>query len=356
MPADTLTARANTGTGTDPLAGRNTAQGFVGAVMLTDAAGADIAGANPLPVAASALPLPSGAATETTLAALNTKTPLLGQAAMAASQPVVISSDQTTIPVNQAGVSATGSLGALNAAVALALNGASGWAVDLRGSFVATVTFQGTIDGTNWFTIAVLPAGSGVNAAQVTTATAAGAWWGNATGLQQVRAIATAFTSGSVTVVVRAMQAAGVVMALPSGQTTVAVAGTVTANVSGTGITGGVISPLTVAGASAEASSAKTASGNSASALTNASGRNAHFFVNVSASSGTTPTLVVRVQVQDPVSTTWIDLPGAATASITGNGLTLLTVTNLPRTYRLAWTIGGTTPSFTFSVGIAPVI
>lgn len=132
------------------------------------------------------------------------------------------------------------------------------------------------------------------------------------------------------------------------------VAGTV--NVAGAGITGGVISPLTVAGVSAEASAARTASGNSATALTNASGRNAHFFVNVTAATGTTPTLVVRVQIQDPVGLGWIDLPGAATASITGTGLTLLTVTNLPRTYRLAWVIGGTTPSFTFSVGIAPVI
>jgi hypothetical protein len=28
----------------------------------------------------------------------------------------------------------------------------------------------------------------------------------------------------------------------------------------------------------------------------------------------------------------------------------------LPRAYQIAWTIGGTTPSFTFSVGFAPVI
>jgi hypothetical protein len=124
------------------------------------------------------------------------------------------------LPVNQSGVSATGSLGALNATVALSLNGASGWAVDLRGTFTATVTFQGTIDGTNWFTIAMLPAGGTVNIASVTTATAPGQWWGNANGLQQVRATATAYTSGTVTVVLRAMQAAGVVTAIISGATT----------------------------------------------------------------------------------------------------------------------------------------
>lgn len=115
---------------------------------------------------------------------------------------------------------------------------------------------------------------------------------------------------------------------------------------------------------SVEASSAKAASGNSATALTNHNGSGVHLFVNVSAVSGTTPTLAVRVQVQDPVSSSWVDLPGAATANITATGLTLLTIypgatvaansavsLPLPRTWRLAWTIGGTTPSFTFSVG-----
>lgn len=53
-----------------------------------------------VPVSAASLPLPTGAATETTLAALNTKTPALGQAAMAASQPVVIANNQSVLPSN----------------------------------------------------------------------------------------------------------------------------------------------------------------------------------------------------------------------------------------------------------------
>jgi hypothetical protein len=52
------------------------------------------------PVSAASLPLPTGAATENTLAALNTKIPALGQAAMAASTPVVIASNQSAIPVS----------------------------------------------------------------------------------------------------------------------------------------------------------------------------------------------------------------------------------------------------------------
>lgn len=57
------------------------------------------------PVSAASLPLPTGAATETTLAALNTKTPALGQATMLNSQPVVIASNQSAVPVSMAAAS-----------------------------------------------------------------------------------------------------------------------------------------------------------------------------------------------------------------------------------------------------------
>lgn len=50
-------------------------------------------------ISAAALPLPAGASTETTLAALNTKTPALGQATMANSRPVVLASNQSALAV-----------------------------------------------------------------------------------------------------------------------------------------------------------------------------------------------------------------------------------------------------------------
>lgn len=68
--------------------------------------------ANPVPISATSLPLPTGASTETTLSSINTKTPSLGQAAMAASVPVVIASDQDPIPI-------TGSITATNPSVDL---------------------------------------------------------------------------------------------------------------------------------------------------------------------------------------------------------------------------------------------
>ena len=52
------------------------------------------------PISAASLPLPTGAATETTLASINTKIPALGQTVMASSQPVVIASNQTAVPIS----------------------------------------------------------------------------------------------------------------------------------------------------------------------------------------------------------------------------------------------------------------
>lgn len=156
-----------------------------------------------------------------------------GQKTSANSLPVVLPSDQI-VTVNAPGVSATGSLAALNATVELVLNGAGGWAIDLRNTFTGTVTFQATIDGTNWVNAPVSPFGSGPNVATVTTATAAGAWVGNCVGALRARATMTAFTSGSAAVNLRAIAQPPIVYNLPAGATTQTVSGTVTANI-GTG-------------------------------------------------------------------------------------------------------------------------
>ena len=55
-----------------------------------------------IPVSAAALPLPAGAATQTTLASIDTKTPALGAAAKAAAVPVTMATDQPAIPVSAA--------------------------------------------------------------------------------------------------------------------------------------------------------------------------------------------------------------------------------------------------------------
>ena len=57
------------------------------------------AGTGTFAVSAASLPLPTGAATETTLASINTKMPSLGQTVMASSQPVTIASNQSAVPI-----------------------------------------------------------------------------------------------------------------------------------------------------------------------------------------------------------------------------------------------------------------
>lgn len=89
-------------------------------------------------------------------------------------------------------------------------------------------------------------------------------------------------------------------------------------------------------------------------------------FLDVSVVSGTSPTLDIKVQMKDPISGNYVDMPSAAFAQKTAVGtdtLTIypgaLTIANrqvnaiLPKTWRLVATIGGATPSFTFSVGLS---
>lgn len=105
------------------------------------------------------------------------------------------------------------------------------------------------------------------------------------------------------------------------------------------------------AAAVVEASSAKTATGNSAAgiAITDP-GSQIALLVNVSAVSGTTPTLDLKVQWSHD-NATWADADvGDAFAQITAAKVTVKLFPRRGPYFRLFWTIGGTTPSFTFGV------
>jgi hypothetical protein len=73
--------------------------------------------------------------------------------------------------------------------------------------------------------------------------------------------------------------------------------------------------------------------------------------VNVSAASGTTPTLDLTVEWSPDGGTTWYkaDTPDAFT-QITAAKQVVKSFTLKGTSYRVVWTIGGTTPSFTFDV------
>lgn len=97
---------------------------------------------------------------------------------------------------------------------------------------------------------------------------------------------------------------------------------------------------------------------------TNFEAKGIRLSLNVSAISGTSPTLDVKLQHKDPVSGTWIDITGAAFAQKTSTGTDDLVIypgitstanrrvsDALPKTWRAVCTIGGTGPSVTFSLG-----
>lgn len=76
-------------------------------------------------------------------------------------------------------------------------------------------------------------------------------------------------------------------------------------------------------------------------------------YIDVTAGSGTTPTLDVKFQEQDPASGNWIDIPSAAFTQATGVTSERITFSSNVRELRCSRTVGGTTPSFDYTVGIA---
>ena len=92
---------------------------------------------------------------------------------------------------------ASGTLTALNSTVELTLNEDGAFGIQLSGTWVGTVTFQGTLDNSTWSSVGVVPSGQ---ATTTTTATANGLWQGSGSGLLKIRANMTAYTSGTATV------------------------------------------------------------------------------------------------------------------------------------------------------------
>lgn len=95
-------------------------------------------------------------------------------------------------------------------------------------------------------------------------------------------------------------------------------------------------------------SAARTATGNSGD-LTAPPNCNARFLNSISAASGTSPTLTLTIYGRLK-STAIVYL--IATVSITSLTTCSLIIENMPETYLIIWTIGGTTPIFTFEVDV----
>jgi hypothetical protein len=109
------------------------------------------------------------------------------------------------------------------------------------------------------------------------------------------------------------------------------------------------------------ASAARAAAAYTSGTFKNVGFPGLRLFVNATAM-GAAGTLVVKVQIQDPVSGAWVDLEGAVTASIVAAALTTLTIfpgiatsaneridDHLGITWRVVATVG--VNDVTFSVG-----
>lgn len=114
-----------------------------------------------------------------------------------------------------------------------------------------------------------------------------------------------------------------------------------------------------------QASVTKTATFNGADFKTD-NMTSANFFLDVTAASGTSPTLDVTIEGKDPVSSSYFELVAFTQKTATGTGRVVIglgavddantdnvAVVPLPYIIRAKATIGGTTPSFTYSVGVS---
>lgn len=99
------------------------------------------------------------------------------------------------------------------------------------------------------------------------------------------------------------------------------------------------------------ASAARTATESSGAESVAQAFDEATLFVDVTAVAGTSPTLAISYEVSPDNGTTWFTHTTGAT--ITAAGKQVVHLTNLCSTSRLTATIGGTTPSFTFSAYLA---
>ena len=387
----TLTAKANTGAGTDPLAGFTVTDGFAGAVVPVDSStgspialatsgkqdtantslaniDADIgarddAAASSDTGAFSLIALTKrGLQNNTTLLA---RTPALGAAAPSASSPVALPNDVTVT-----GGAIT--LPALN--LDLLTNTTSGWydaanahsvSIQIIGSAGLTagqIIFEQTNDttaaaaGNVWAVDENTLLTPTPNVAAIAIAAATTRMFSASVMSRYVRVrVAVAFTgSGTVQAVAMFSQLPYFRPVQTVHQATAAnlnatVSGAVTANI-GTGTLAGVTSAnLGIPGAIADVASAALTTTTTTAAFTPTFGCSYEVNIPVTVVSGTSPTLDVTVQESDDTGTNWFDVYTFPRITATG----IYRSPKLPLTgnrVRYVQTVGGTTPSFTRSI------
>lgn len=108
-----------------------------------------------------------------------------------------------TVPSNTPNL-VKGTVTAADDAITLSrMPNASGVSIQLAGTWAGTITFEATVDGTNWVALNLTPSNSGTDAS---TATANGAFSKAANGWTAVRARFSTATSGTPAITIRALQ------------------------------------------------------------------------------------------------------------------------------------------------------
>lgn len=325
-----------------------------------------------------------------------------GAATSALSMPVVIASDQASFPVTStnAVVSGSGTITTQNlvpagaatagSAVEITLAGANTLTIQTTGTYTGALSLQVTNDGATWVTmggVVLLNVNTGGYLATITSALQS-LFQADVGGFIKARVTGLSAMTGTATVTLRGVLNPSMVAldaSLPAG-----------ANVIG-GVTGSGTFTTTLPAAAALAdgatnptapavyaegglfngttwdrergnwntttgdTGAKIATGNGAT-QTNFNAAGAVIVINMGAVTGTTPTLDMKMQLSPDGGTTWVDIAGAAWPQIIATGLYTLAIypgmtvvasaalsRSLPRTWRLVWTVGGTTPSFTIT-------
>lgn len=98
------------------------------------------------------------------------------------------------------------------------------------------------------------------------------------------------------------------------------------------------------------AAAARTTTGTSAAINLVSFASRLNLFADVTVASGTTPTLDLTVEWSHDGTTWFTGDPADAFTQITAAASRVKQITLKAPTYRLRWTIAGTTPSFTFAV------
>lgn len=329
------------------------------------------------PISASALPLPTGAATETTLASVyaafkaedsaaasgDLGLPLLAMRQLADTTSTSDDGDYTLLKMDEEGrlkvatkpasfAIVTGNITTSTGTVSANVSRASNVMISMVATSLVghNVTFEGSIDSTdgtdgNWFGIQVIR--SNANTIELTSgvlaATPAYAWEASVNGLSFIRVRATAHTSGTATW--KFQRGSYATEPIPAAQIsgTQPVSGTVTATVANA--TANLIIPTTVADVASAALTTTTTTGT----LTPTAGVSYQVNIPVTVVSGTNPTLDVRIEESDDTGTNWYTVFEFPRITATGSYRSPMLPVRGNR-IRYVQTVGGTTPSFTRAI------